>query len=126
MFLTRAPPTVRQRLRPRGGSLARRLSVVGSIGSTFVTSIARSHGSGRNCRRRIRTADAVSPRSVKDLIEERLFARRRDLFTRLDLVFIDTTSLYSKAPVRQTLGGYGYSKDHRPDAADHPRSGHRR
>jgi hypothetical protein len=27
-------------------------------------------------------------------LEERLFAHRRDLFTRLDLVFMDTTSLY--------------------------------
>jgi hypothetical protein len=35
-----------------------------------------------------------APRCIKDLVEERLFARRRDLFTRLDLVFMDTTSLY--------------------------------
>jgi hypothetical protein len=34
-----------------------------------------------------------SPRCVKDVVEERLFAHRRDLFTRLDLVFMDTTSL---------------------------------
>jgi hypothetical protein len=34
-----------------------------------------------------------TPRCIKDLIEERLFAHRRDLFTRLDLVFMDTTSL---------------------------------
>ena len=30
----------------------------------------------------------------KDLIEEELFARRRDLFSALDLVFFDTTSLF--------------------------------
>jgi hypothetical protein len=35
-----------------------------------------------------------APRCVKDLIEERLFEHRRDLLTRLDLVFMDTTSLY--------------------------------
>jgi hypothetical protein len=35
-----------------------------------------------------------SPRCLKDVVEERLFAHRRDLFTRLDLVFMDTTSLY--------------------------------
>ena len=35
-----------------------------------------------------------SPRYVKDVVEERLFAHRRDLLTRLDLVFMDTTSLY--------------------------------
>jgi hypothetical protein len=34
-----------------------------------------------------------APRCVKDVVEERLFAHRRDLLTRLDLVFIDTTSL---------------------------------
>ena len=41
-----------------------------------------------------REPDASSPRRVKDLIEEELFARRRDLFTSLDLVFFDTTSLF--------------------------------
>src|SRR5262249_26340373 len=35
-----------------------------------------------------------APRCVKDVAEERLFAHRRDLLTRLDLVFMDTTSLY--------------------------------
>ena len=56
-----------------------------------------------------------APRCVKDLVEERLFAHRRDLFTRLDLVFMDTTSLYFEGAGGQTLGRYGYSKDHRPD-----------
>ena len=46
---------------------------------------------------------------------ERLFAHRRDLLTRLDLVFMDTTSLYFEGAGGQTLGRYGYSKDHRPD-----------
>ena len=35
-----------------------------------------------------------APRCLKDVVEERLFAYRRDLLTRLDLVFMDTTSLY--------------------------------
>ena len=39
-----------------------------------------------------------APRCTKDVVEERLFAHRRDLFTRLDLVFMDTTSLTSRAP----------------------------
>ena len=56
-----------------------------------------------------------APRCMKDLVEERLFAHRRDLFTRLDLVFMDTTSLYFEGAGGQTLGRYGYSKDHRPD-----------
>jgi hypothetical protein len=29
-----------------------------------------------------------APRCTKDLVEERLFAHRRDLFSRLDLVFM--------------------------------------
>jgi Transposase DDE domain len=56
-----------------------------------------------------------APRCLKDLVEERLFAHRRDLFTRLDLVFMDTTSLYFEGAGGQTLGRHGYSKDHRPD-----------
>jgi len=56
-----------------------------------------------------------APRCVKDVVEERLFVRRRDLLTRLDLVFMDTTSLYFEGAGGQTLGQHGYSKDHRPD-----------
>ena len=33
-----------------------------------------------------------APRCLKDVMEERLFAHRRNLFTRLNLVFMDTTS----------------------------------
>ncbi|RPI81403.1 MAG: IS1634 family transposase [Planctomycetaceae bacterium] len=62
-------------------------------------------------------ADATpfAPRCIKDTIEEALFARRRDLFTELELVFFDTTSIYFEGQGGQTLGQYGYSKDHRPD-----------
>jgi Transposase DDE domain len=56
-----------------------------------------------------------APRCVKDLVEEHLFAARRDLFSRLDLVFMDTTSLYFEGAGGQTLGQRGFSKDHRPD-----------
>ena len=56
-----------------------------------------------------------APRCLKDVVEERLFAHRRDLLTRLDLVFMDTTSLYFEGAGGQTLGQRGYSKDHRPD-----------
>ena len=59
--------------------------------------------------------DASSPRRTKDLIEEELFARRRDLFTDLDLVFFDTTSLFFTGNGGETLGQYGKSKDHRSD-----------
>jgi hypothetical protein len=56
-----------------------------------------------------------APRCTKDIIEEHLFAYRRDLFTRVDLVFMDTTSLYFEGAGGQTLGRHGFSKDRRPD-----------
>ena len=59
--------------------------------------------------------DAPSPRRTKDLIEEALFARRRDLFTDLDLVFFDTTSVFFTGEGGETLGQYGKSKDRRSD-----------
>jgi hypothetical protein len=59
--------------------------------------------------------DAPSPRCVKDLIEEKLFERRRDLFTDLSAVFMDTTSLSFYGEGGETLGERGYSKDYRPD-----------
>jgi transposase len=55
-----------------------------------------------------------APRCTKDVLEERLFARRRDLFTDLQMVFFDTTSIYFEGEGGQ-LGEYGNSKDHRPD-----------
>jgi len=60
-------------------------------------------------------AGALAPRCVKDLIEERLFERRRDLFTDLSAVFMDTTSLSFYGEAGETLGEHGYSKDYRPD-----------
>jgi hypothetical protein len=60
-------------------------------------------------------ATPFAPRCTKDLIEEQLFAHRRDLFSRLDLVFMDTTSLYFEGLGGQSIGQYGSSKDHRPD-----------
>ena len=35
-----------------------------------------------------------APRCTKDVIEERMFDYRRNLFTDLDLLFLDTTSIY--------------------------------
>ena len=60
-------------------------------------------------------ATLFAPRCLKDVIEEELFARRRNLFSKLDLVFMDTTSLYFEGAGGQTLGQRGFSKDHRPD-----------
>ena len=62
-----------------------------------------------------REPGAPSPRRTKDLIEEALFARRRDLFTDLDLVFFDTTSVFFTGEGGETLGQYGKSKDRRSD-----------
>jgi hypothetical protein len=53
-------------------------------------------------------------RCVKDLVEERLFARRRSLFADLSVVFMDTTSLYFEGEGGVTLGERGHSKDYRP------------
>jgi transposase len=60
-------------------------------------------------------ATPFAPRCVKDQIEEALFARRRDLFSELSVVFMDTTSLSFEGAGGATLGQRGHSKDHRPD-----------
>ena len=56
-----------------------------------------------------------SPRCTKDLIEERIFHDQRDLFSELELVFFDTTSIYFEGKGGKSLGKRGFSKDHRPD-----------
>ena len=60
-------------------------------------------------------ATPFSPRTVKDRVEEELFARRRDLFSELSVVFFDTTSLSFTGAGGKSLGKRGYSKDQRPD-----------
>jgi len=60
-------------------------------------------------------SDHFSHRSRKDEIEEELFAMKRDLFSGLELVFFDTTSLYFEGEGGQDIGRHGHSKDHRPD-----------
>ena len=52
---------------------------------------------------------------TKDLIEQKLFERNRDLFTSLQVVFFDTTSIYFEGNGGEDVGAYGHSKDHRPD-----------
>lgn len=59
-------------------------------------------------------ATPFSPRCMKDLIEEDMFFTQRDLFSGLDLVFFDTTSIYFEGEGGE-LGEKGFSKDHRPD-----------
>ena len=54
-------------------------------------------------------------RHTKDRIEELLFARRRDLFSSLKVLFFDTTSIYFEGEGGESLGQYGHSKDNRSD-----------
>src|SRR5437588_1419352 len=60
-------------------------------------------------------ASELTPRCRKDLVEEGLFARRRDLFAELSVVFMDTTSLSFVGQGGEELGRRGHSKDYRPD-----------
>lgn len=60
-------------------------------------------------------ATPFAPRCTKDLIEEELFRTRQDLFSGLDLVFFDTTSIYFEGRGGSEIGEKGFSKDHRPD-----------
>jgi transposase len=54
-------------------------------------------------------------RTIKDVIEERLFDAHRDMFSGLEMVFFDTTSIYFEGEAGEELGEYGHSKDHRSD-----------
>ena len=56
-----------------------------------------------------------TPRCIKDIIEEDMFHEHRDLFTGLDFVFFDTTSIYFEGKGGETIGNQGHNKDHRPD-----------
>ena len=60
-------------------------------------------------------ATTFAPRCNKDLIEEIIFFDQRDLFSELELVFFDTTSIYFEGRGGDTIGQRGFSKDHRPD-----------
>jgi len=60
-------------------------------------------------------ATPFAPRCTKDLIEEAMFRRHRNLFSGLELVFFDTTSIYFEGEGGETIGQFGFSKDHRSD-----------
>src|SRR5215813_3373338 len=102
---SRAPTGTACRGWPTMTSAARRLSVC-------IIFTARWRGSARPSRA---SGPSSTPRCVKDVIEERLFERRRDLFTDLSVVFMDTTSLSFEGDGGESLGQHGYSKDLRPD-----------
>jgi hypothetical protein len=60
-------------------------------------------------------ATPFAPCTNKDLSEEELLAWRRDLFSDLDIVFLDTTSIYFEGKAGETMGGRGHSQHPRPD-----------
>jgi hypothetical protein len=62
-----------------------------------------------------RGSTRLVPLCTKDRVEEGIFQRRRDLFTSIEVVFFDTTSIYFEGHGGEELGQYGHSKDHRPD-----------
>src|SRR5271166_2491206 len=54
----------------------------------------------------------LAPRTNKDLIEEHLFAKRRNLFNDVGLAIFDTTSLYFEGEGGKARGRHGHSKEH--------------
>jgi transposase len=60
-------------------------------------------------------ATPFAPRCTKDIVEETLFLRNRNLFSGLDMVFFDTTSIYFEGCGGESLGEKGFSKDKCPD-----------
>lgn len=55
------------------------------------------------------------PRCIKDVIEENMFFEHKGLFSNLELVFFDTTSIYFEGGGGESIGQNGHSKDHRAD-----------
>ena len=72
-------------------------------------------GSARNCPCRSRRCDAVRTTLQQRSDRGASVRASADLLSGLDLVFMDTTSLYFRGPGRPINRQYGYSKDHRPD-----------
>ncbi len=62
-----------------------------------------------------KAATPFAARCNKDLIEESIFFENRELFSQLDLVFFDTTSIYFEGAGGKSIGQRGFSKGHRPD-----------
>jgi len=59
--------------------------------------------------------EELSPRCNKEKIEEIIFLKRRNLFSELEMVYFDTTSIYFEGKGGETIGERGFSKDKRPD-----------
>jgi transposase len=56
-----------------------------------------------------------SPRCTKDIVEEEVFFRTQDLFSTLDLVFFDSTSIYFEGGGGESIGQRGHNKDGHPE-----------
>ena len=54
-------------------------------------------------------ATPFTPRCIKDEIEEGIFFENRNLFTGLDIVFFDTTSIYFEGAGGETIGKRGHT-----------------
>lgn len=62
-----------------------------------------------------RGALPFGPRTTKDLIEEALFQRGRDLLTEIDVAFFDTTTLFFEGEGGDSIGARGHNKDGHPE-----------
>jgi transposase len=62
-----------------------------------------------------RGALPFGPRTTKDLIEEALFQRGRDLLTEIDVAFFDTTTLFFEGEGGDSVGARGHNKDGHPE-----------
>ncbi len=67
-------------------------------------SLSRHGFPGRTAQRPAGARVLETPRCTKDWIEEELFEQRRDLFSEIDLVFFDTTSIYFEGEGGQEIG----------------------
>ena len=57
----------------------------------------------------------LSAERIKDKIEDDLFFAQRNLFSAIEMVFFDTTSIYFEGEGGESIGQRGFSKDSRPD-----------
>lgn len=83
-------------------------------GSGWVKSVEAQGFDGMELHHLYRTTGFLA--EVREGLERELFNRDRDLFTQsLDLVFIDTTSIFTYCREETQWRLRGYSRDHRPD-----------
>lgn len=83
-------------------------------GSQWIRTVECPGWSGLELQHFYRTTGFLA--EVRDDLERRLFARDRDLFTHeLDVVFLDTTSVFVYRDTETAYRKRGYSRDRRPD-----------